>query len=146
MKKTIFTTLTMLSFLMTLIGASAQAQSGTAMVADVPFEFTIKNQTLPAGKYEVRVAMRGGAETLTISSDREAKGVYFVNRRARRGDVSGAPQLIFHRYGDRYFLAQVWQGNDKEAYTLPTSRAELEVRTAMNGAASTIVAITLIEH
>ena len=146
MKKTIFTTLTLLSFLVTLIGASAQAQPQTALVADVPFEFSIKNQTLPAGRYQVKVAMLGGAEALTISSDRETKGIYFVNRRTRRGDVSGDPKLVFHRYGDLYFLAQIWQSNDREAFTLPMSRAELEVKTAMNNEAPAIVAITLIEH
>jgi hypothetical protein len=146
MKKTIFTTLTLLSLLMTLIGAGAQAQPQTALVAEVPFEFSIKNQTLPAGRYEVKVAMHGGTEMLTISSDRETKGFYFVNHQTRRGDVSGEPKLVFHRYGDRYFLAQIWQSNDREAITLPMSRAELEVKTAMSGEAPAIVAITLIEH
>lgn len=146
MKKTILTTLTLLGCLMALIGASAQAQPETALVANVPFEFTIKNQTLPAGRYEVKVTTMGGAQTLTLSSDRETKGFYFVNRQTRRGDVSGDPQLVFHRYGDRYFLAQIWQSNDKEAYTLPMSRTELEVKTAMNGEAPAIVAITLTEH
>jgi hypothetical protein len=146
MKKTIFTTLTLLSLLMTLVGAGAQARPQAALVANVPFEFTIKNQTLPAGRYEVKVAMLGGAEMLTISSDRETKGFYFVHRQSRHGDVAGDPKLVFHRYGDQYFLAQIWQSNDREAITLPVSRAELEVKTAMNNEAPAIVAITLIEH
>lgn len=146
MKKTIFTTLTLLSFLMTLVGATAQAQTDTRMVADVPFGFTIRHQTLPAGRYEVKVARLGGALALTISTDRKAKGIYFVNRQTRHGDVSGEPKLVFHRYGDQYFLAQIWPSNDREAITLPMSRAELEVKTAMKGEAPAIVAITLIEH
>jgi len=128
MKKTIFTTLTLLSLLMTLVGAGAQARPQAALVANVPFEFTIKNQTLPAGRYEVKVAMLGGAEMLTISSDRETKGFYFVHRQTRHGDVAGDPKLVFHRYGDQYFLFQVWAAGAETGREFPTSRLEREIK------------------
>ena len=143
MKKTIFTTITRLSFLVMLIGVGAQAQSGIALRAQVPFEFSVNKQTLPADKYEVQVKRFGGSLAVQISRDGRTQGIYFVIQRTIRGEAPETPQLIFHRYGEQYFLAQVRLSNDSEALTLPKSRAEAEVMTAMQGAAPTIVAVNL---
>ena len=143
MKKTIFTTMSLLGCLLMLIGVGAQAQTGTAMRAQVPFEFNINRQTLPADQYEVQVKRIGGSWALQISREGRTAGIYFVTQRTMRGNAPETPQLIFHRYGEQYFLAQVRLSNDREALTLPKSRLEEEVRTAMQGAAPQIVALNL---
>src|SRR5438067_2499075 len=143
MMKTIFTTITRLSFLVMLIGVGAQAQSGIALRAQVPFEFSVNKQTLPADKYEVQVKRLGSSLAVQISRDGRTEGIYFVTQRTIRGEAPDMPQLIFHRYGEQYFLAQVRLSNDSEALTLPKSRAEAEVMTAMQGAAPTLVAVNL---
>ena len=143
MKKTIFTTVTLLSFLVMLIAVGAQAQSATALKADVPFEFSVNKQTLPADQYEIQVKRIGGTWAVQINRDRRAEGIYFVTQRTMRGKAPDEPQLIFHRYGDQYFLAQVRLSNERDAMTLPRSHAEEEVLNAMHGAAPQIVAVNL---
>jgi hypothetical protein len=145
MKKTIFTTFTLLGCLVMLIGVGAQAQTDTAMRAQVPFEFNIKRQTLPADQYVVQVKRLGATWALQISRGRETEGIYPVTQQMIRGNAPETPRLIFHRYGEQYFLAQVQLGNDREALSLPKSRLEEEVRTAMQGAAPIIVAVNLTQ-
>ena len=36
------------------------------------------------------------------------------------------PKLVFNRYGDRYFLAQVWPPETDQGRLLPTSKEERE--------------------
>lgn len=141
--KTIFKTITLLSFFVMLIGVGAQAQTDATMRAQVPFEFNINHQTLAADKYEVQVKRMGGTWALQISREGRTAGIYFVTQRTIRGAAPDTPQLIFHRYGEQYFLAQVRLSNDSEALTLPKSRLEEEVMTAMQGAALQIVAVNL---
>jgi len=43
-------------------------------------------------------------------------------------------KLIFHRYGDRYFLSQMWMPGNPTGRELPPSKAELETaRTISQG-------------
>ena len=143
MKKTIFSTLMLLSCFAILICAGAQAQSDSAMTAQVPFEFNVNRQTLPADKYEVQVKLIGGNWAVQINRDRRAEGIYFVTQSSIRGAAPDTPQLIFHRYGEQYFLAEVRLSYERDALKLPRSHAEEEVRTAMKDAAPQIVAVNL---
>jgi hypothetical protein len=36
-------------------------------------------------------------------------------------------KLVFHRYGDEYFLSQIWQAGVNAGRELPKSRREIEV-------------------
>ena len=79
--------------------------------AKVPFEFTVMGRTLPAGDYVVN---RSNNSATVILKCWEHKVSIIVPTDAL---TSAAPQeegkLIFHRYGDQYFLSEVWgQGSD----------------------------------
>ena len=43
------------------------------------------------------------------------------------GQVSKPTKLIFHRYGDQYFLAQFWNLGSETGYEFPRSKAEREI-------------------
>ncbi|HJQ23386.1 MAG TPA: hypothetical protein VKA60_05680 [Blastocatellia bacterium] len=145
MKKTIFSTLMLLSFFAMLITVGAQAQTDAAMTAQVPFEFSVNRQTLPADKYEVQVKLIGGNWALQINRHRRTEGIYFVTQATIRGAAPDAPQLIFHRYGEEYFLAEVRLSYERDALKLPRSHAEEEVMAAMQDAAPQIVAVNLTQ-
>jgi hypothetical protein len=42
-------------------------------------------------------------------------------------DTTQKPKLVFHRYGDQYFLYQVWPAGATTGRQLPKSRGEREV-------------------
>jgi len=82
--------------------ASAVAQTG-AIHANVPFDFTIAKQTLPAGEYTVSVQ---GTVLHVVRLNGTDSAYVEYNLSAHSKDAS--PRLVFHRYGNRSFLSQAW--------------------------------------
>ena len=127
---------------MAIIGAgkSAQAQSlQYGLTADIPFDFAVSGKKLPAGKYWVsRAQESSGDAVLQIRSDdghstatRFSIPVVTFNPK-KRGE------LIFHRYGDQYFLSEVWPagGGTGRAFIKTHAERELERNARANGIAA----------
>ena len=51
------------------------------------------------------------------------------------------PNLVFHRYGDRYFLSRIWTG--PRSRNFPMSRAESELKKTAAAAGQTRTEIVL---
>lgn len=117
--------LTILSLLFALAAVPAFAQQ-EILSAKIPFGFAVKGQALAAGEYEVnRVAATG---SWVIRSADRPQGVFFITT-PEAYTANAQPKLVFHRYGDRYFLAQVW--TPSLSVSLPESRQELQIRAAV---------------
>ncbi|MBL8179102.1 MAG: hypothetical protein JNK48_30785 [Bryobacterales bacterium] len=106
----------------------AGAQSGLpALNAQISFPFEMRGKVLPAGEYTVDF----GADRawLTVRSREEVKDAAIAVAFPVVPKTNGcAPHLVFNRYGDRYFLSQVWHPN--VVRELPRSRQERELVTS----------------
>jgi hypothetical protein len=119
---------------MTLFGLSivplASAQSSQAVEADIPFDFGVQNTVLPAGTY--RLTYNLGTRRVSIR-DLDQRGTAMVLQSAVGVDPKGLQQnkkahLVFNRYGNTYFLSQMWQGNDTtNGLELGKSRGERHI-------------------
>jgi len=99
--------LAMSSLAVVLAVASARAGSSTRIEVDVPFDFTIANQALPAGAYTVTQEATGVLRIRSLDHRASAAALGEVIRgRGRNGDAV----LVFERYGERCFLAEAWLG------------------------------------
>lgn len=124
MKKQVTMALTMLSLVVTLAVTSANAQSRSHfMKIVIPFEFSIKGETLPSGVYTVKRVSSEKPEMLLLSST-DGTGVYILTRSVRARTGQSGSSLVFNQYGDRYFLSQVWEAGDNEGRQLFRSRSE----------------------
>jgi hypothetical protein len=97
------------------------AQVGGIKV-QVPFEFNIAKQTLPAGEYviwserdEVFLRITGGKTVAIVQS----------NRTVHDGGKTG--RVLFHCYRNRCFLSQLWTPDPDQAREIPISKSELEL-------------------
>ena len=121
MKRQISTLVSVLGLL--LVAASANAQS-LKVKANVPFDFAVEKSTLPAGTYSIG-AISSGSTVLLV---RGAEGANMIQSNAA---VSLKPSpdthLVFHRYGGRYFLSQIWVQGETEGRQLRMSRHEAEI-------------------
>jgi len=115
--------------LMIAAGASAQAQTLQYKVtANIPFDFTITDKKLPAGKYSiVRAQNSNGDQVLQISS---ADGNQIMSRLtipviAR--DVVKQGLLVFRQHGDQYFLYEIWPAGGQTGRAFPKSRLERQL-------------------
>jgi len=118
MKRATFSILATLS----LAATSLMAQSMPTITVNVPFNFAVGAKTLPAGEYQVQTDRPG---LVLIHSKNFKSAVNLITHSAEDTQMNGVGALKFHRYGDRYFLSQIWTGGDV-GRELPKSRAEKE--------------------
>ena len=50
------------------------------------------------------------------------------------GQMSDATKLVFHRYGDQYFLAEFWNLGSTTGYEFRRSKAEREIARSASAA------------
>lgn len=86
--------------------------------ADIPFEFVARNTTVPPGQYVIK--LQAGPVVKFVGSDSYP---FFANP---AGPGSHEAKLVFHRYGNRYFLSQIWTTTTSRE--LPMSRVERELK------------------
>jgi hypothetical protein len=107
--------------------ASAQLKSSDKIVTNVPFQFIVANQPVPAGQWIVTAAT-ADARTVIIRN-RDAKVSLYANlSEAETTMTATAPVLVFHKYGDRCFLRGMKVEGSNILYRLPESKAEIELR------------------
>ena len=105
----------------------AVAQTGEARV-NIPFKFSVANHTLPAGDYHV--AVNGSVlQVKNIDGSSAAHAMTIYTGGGPNQDLT--PRLVFHRYGEHRFLAEVWIGEVNMGHQLFASAGEIEyARTA----------------
>jgi hypothetical protein len=122
MKKQLWKTVGFLAALLatsTALGQSTQADT----IADIPFAFTVANHTLPAGRYTVT---RVGETSVRISSPHN-QGTVVLTHALEGKTPESKGKMVFHRYGDAYFLSEVWVAANGTGRKVFQSRAEEEL-------------------
>jgi hypothetical protein len=108
------------------MAATQVARAQDAMVVDIPFAFTAGNATLPAGEYRVQKLDRNSAVLLVHCWDARASALVITNA-AQAKETQTESKLVFNRYGNRYFLSQVWNAGSIRGRQLPISPREKEM-------------------
>ena len=91
---------------------SANGQLSSHLItADIPFDFVVADQTLPSGKYTVSKASDNG-KVLNIRSLDGKSSVARLSNSVADPNANGYVRMVFHRYGEQYFLAEVWSGDN----------------------------------
>ena len=132
MKKVVakgFITAALLVMAIITAGVSAQAQSlQYKLTADIPFEFMVKSEKLPAGKYSISRATEASGDA--VLQVRSTDGQSIVTRftiPVFTFNPKDKGQLVFHRYGEQYFLSEVWPAGGGTGRTFPKSHQEREL-------------------
>lgn len=119
----------MLAIVVTMMPLLASAQLGNSqrLVANVPFEFRAGEKLIPAGEC---VVQRGNldARTLIIGNWGAKVGLFANPTIASANETSSTNAMVFHKYGDRYFLTSIKLKGSKALYRLHESKAEAELR------------------
>ena len=136
MKRNIYGALAMLAAALIFSVPLVQAQS--RVNADVPFAFSLQDKAMPAGNYQI--IARGQA--LEIRNLDTEHGQLLVKQMSVQSTKYQSPKLVFHKYGDQYFLSQIWYGDSNCGVGFAESKREKEVKMASNGLPS--VAETVI--
>ena len=125
-----------------LLGAVSvytQAENVPFIRVSVPFNFTVGNQTLPAGDYTISDSDVHPQSVIWLRS-LDGKNVAVVHTHPTLAlDPSARTQLIFQHSGNEYFLSQVWTLGSTSGRELPSSNRAKEL--AENGSSSDVATI-----
>ena len=133
-----FSLMTLGVLVVALIASPAYAQfsSGARPVWDVPFDFIVGDETLPAGQYTIQRGVTPGA-VLVYSLD--GKTSHFRLSNAIYGKVADHSVLVFNRHGNQHFLSRVWIAGREDGSALAKSKLEREM--ARHGGSGDAVAM-----
>jgi hypothetical protein len=122
---------------------AASAQNPRNLVVNIPFDFTVKGKTLPAGEYIISRASTADETGLIMKRKDGESSAIVLTKPVQSSENQRASRLVFSRYGEHYFLSQVWTAGDMEGRELYKTKQErsLEVELARNNAKPEMVAI-----
>ncbi len=134
MKRTMMKLTAALALAVTFGVATAYAQTNANLRADVPFNFVVGKNAIPSGNCEVLLS----AQVARVDCTDEQAAIVGIPAMA---DATGQPKLVFHKYGDQYFLAEVWTAS--KGLILSESAAEREMRASVASPKYTTMAVLL---
>lgn len=114
--------------------AAAQLSEKDRIVTDVPFQFVVANNLVPAGKWTLQTAVPTGRTLMLHNTDAHKSLMVSASIKAGKEEAASYA-LVFHKYGDRYFLSALKVEGSNTIYRMGESKAEAEIR-AQNVAAS----------
>ena len=106
-----------------VMGLPTPACAQTIMRADIPFAFVVGNQSLPAGMYNFVLDANFSLCHINSLSDGSTHPVHFVPGSTRRQNANADQGVVqFQKYGDRYFLREVWKPGSADGLEAIISR------------------------
>ena len=115
-----------LMVMLAVVPALGVGPLGHKIQADIPFDFMVGDKTFPAGTYTFADPNITPGVLLIRSLDRH-ESMLVATRDVENLTRPDETKLVFSRYGDLYFLAQVWTVGDVSGLELLKSSTESEV-------------------
>jgi hypothetical protein len=104
---------------------------------EIPFTFFAGGVRLPAGEYHI--SHPGNPDFVLIQKDDgRAQALVYVHPSGT--NASESTKLVFNKYGDQYFLSQVWTEPDQEMHQCFKSPREKELMAQAKTPESVVVA------
>jgi len=122
LKPMLFAVITALSVALTIV--PAHAQSGSRVLANIPFEFSVGNTTLKASGYTVELLQSG---IIAFRSEDETEHQLALSFQVDSDKQSQEAHLVFIRYGSETFLKRVFLSGNEACHELPKSSREKEL-------------------
>ena len=131
-------TICLLLTAITLVAQTTPSQR--LMTVNIPFAFAVENHFLPAGEYlvltltperSIRIASTDGKHSAVVNTLPNYASAPSANSR-----------LVFHRYGDDYYLVQVWTAGQNVARNPLSTKRAMEIASS-GGTPQTMTVIAL---
>ncbi len=144
MKKHLITLIAVVFFAaLTVTAAHAQ---GMTMSVSIPFDFVVGSKTFPAGEYYLQRSSDGERVITQIRNRDKALSMYLpLTHPVQDLDVQldSRSKLVFKKYGDQFFLSQVWVLERKIGEELPKTARERSLERDIAKRAGTPETITV---
>src|ERR1700683_2395315 len=104
------------------LGATTKAQSLDKITVNVPYEFVVAGQTLPAGNYTVDRGADDNLNTLILSSFENHVNTFFVANQAE-SIPDGKAEVVFEQIDGQHFVSQIKTA--EHVFTIPAPRSQI---------------------
>ena len=128
-----------------LLPASRVLAQDLSLRVNIPFEFQDATHTLPAGRYLIQAR---GDNMIALRNTVDKQTALLMTFGQQRSEPLRSGQLVFHRYGNRCFLSEIWRAGDNSGRKLVMSQAEKHLRrslVARQPAAGTEIALNVVQ-
>ena len=105
--------------------AAYGVEAQESVLVKIPFAFTAGRMALPAGEYRVQVTGEASALLLIQRTDYSA-ATFVISNAVDANRPQAHSKLVFHCYGDRYYLSQIWVEGHSRGRELAPSAKEKE--------------------
>lgn len=116
--------LAIVSLLISVIPAASQINE-SKWTANIPFDFIVGDNHMPAGQYVIKSNPQTMRLILTNKETRQ-RAVLFT-RNVQELARHGKTELIFRRDGDRHVLHQVWDANESHGHDVEHGEEVIEL-------------------
>lgn len=111
-------------FAVMVVGAKAQTPGSQTMRANVPFTFTVGQKTLPAGTYTISILNPTSDRPALLIRNEDGRLSAIIQTVGAGGCLADNSKLVFRRYGEHYFFAQVQLAGDATSLVAARTNAE----------------------
>jgi hypothetical protein len=111
----------------TIYPTKTNAQIIGDVEATIPFQFHAGNAKFPAGEYRIHVMDNSDLSVMEISSMDGSVSALFQVQQADTNSDPAKTELIFNKYGNRYFLAKLFDEGNPSGSQVVESRYEKKV-------------------
>ena len=117
-------------FALAIPPSKAQAQIVGELEVNIPFQFHAGNTKLPAGRYLIHVLDDADQTVMEISSADDSISALFEVQVVNADSAPIKSEVVFNKYGDRYFLAELIQEGNPVGSKVVESRYEKRISQA----------------
>ena len=110
--------------LVLLTFSSALGQSDRQTIIHIPFNFSVGEKTFPAGKYVIERTWKTSDSVWVIKRKDNVGKAMLLTRPVRANETQQNTRLVFHQYGDLYFLTAFWTAGDATGREIQMSDRE----------------------
>ena len=103
----------------------AQTENRTLMKVNVPFAFNAEEHFLPAGEYTIFTVTPQRSIRIVSADGTHSAVIDTLPNYAN--EPSTKSRLVFHQYGNEYFLAQVWTAGQDVARNPLSGKRAMEI-------------------
>ena len=127
MKKQAINAFVLLSLLLSLPAIYVYAQGATPISkVEIPFDFSVRDKTLPAGTYSV-AWVNPEKSMFRLRNEDTGEAIVSLAAPVQAKEAPKTTRLHFRRYGESYFLFQMWEPGSVRGRQLSKSRTERSI-------------------
>ncbi len=111
--------------------SSVLGQSDRQTVVSIPFNFTVGEKALTAGKYVIQRNRRDSDTVWVIKHKDNGASAVLLTRPVRTNETQEETKLVFRRYDDLYFLSEFWSAGTNTGREIQVSNRERALEKAL---------------